>query len=230
MKFFEINGPFFKIGTELADLMILTLYWLIGCLPIITIGNSTAALFYVYGKKMRNEDVYITKDFIKSYKNNFKQSIPITILLLVLWTSAFLYTIMRPMGFDVWGIMFAGLSIFFVFEVSIVSIYVFALLSRYYMSIKSTFVTAFLLANKHILTSIMLLIIFATVVFFALLMPIIFIMSPALAVAMQTFFILRVFNKNMPNVQEDEPEVEIYEELEQKEVAPTEDKDFLKYI
>ncbi|ONI38220.1 hypothetical protein AN396_11255 [Candidatus Epulonipiscium fishelsonii] len=45
----------------------------IGCIPIITIANSTSVLFYVYGKKLRGEDPYITQEFIKSYRQNFKQ-------------------------------------------------------------------------------------------------------------------------------------------------------------
>ncbi len=67
MKMFDIEGPLYRWTSELADLVILSVYWIIGCIPIITIGTSTSALFYVYGKKIRKEDPYITREFFKSY-------------------------------------------------------------------------------------------------------------------------------------------------------------------
>ena len=70
--FFDLDGPFYKWGTEVADIIILSLLWLICALPIVTIGASTTALFYVYGKKIRGEDPYIFKSFFKILflKNN----------------------------------------------------------------------------------------------------------------------------------------------------------------
>lgn len=72
MKLFDLDGPVYRIGTEIADLLILTFYWIVCSLPIISIGASTTAVFYVYGKKVRGEDVYVTKDFLKVLKKTLR--------------------------------------------------------------------------------------------------------------------------------------------------------------
>ena len=41
-----------------------------------TVGVSTSALYYVYGKKVRENSYNIYSDFIKGYKENFKQALP----------------------------------------------------------------------------------------------------------------------------------------------------------
>lgn len=43
----RIDSPIITTGIKLSNLLILNLYWVIGCLPIITIGASTIAAFTV---------------------------------------------------------------------------------------------------------------------------------------------------------------------------------------
>lgn len=70
-----MERPFWRFFGALGDFFILTVYWLIGSLPIVTIGCSTTALFYVCLKKRRNEESTMWKMFKKSYKENLKQGI-----------------------------------------------------------------------------------------------------------------------------------------------------------
>ena len=46
-SFFNYEGPFFNVLNRLSDLVILNVLWFICCLPIVTIGASTTALYYV---------------------------------------------------------------------------------------------------------------------------------------------------------------------------------------
>lgn len=37
---YRIDSPFVTIGIKIANLLILNFYWLLGCLPLVTIGLS----------------------------------------------------------------------------------------------------------------------------------------------------------------------------------------------
>ncbi|OON96405.1 MAG: hypothetical protein ATN32_00925 [Candidatus Epulonipiscium fishelsonii] len=189
----DLNGPIYRIGNELADLMMLSIYWFIGCIPIITIVNSTSALFYVYGKKIRGEDPYITQEFIKSYKQNFKQSILLMIILSLLWISGSFYFIMLMNNSS---IIFSGIAMFLIMEVSLITIYSIAILSRYYASTKNIFISSFVLAHKHILSSGLILGLFIIVSFTVFYIPMLIMVYPAIISAINSYFIQKIFTKN----------------------------------
>ena len=64
MKFLSLDSPLMRFLGKMADLMILNLLVIFCSIPIITMGL----------KIVRNEEAYITKDFFKSFKLNFKQA------------------------------------------------------------------------------------------------------------------------------------------------------------
>ena len=83
MKFFDADGPLMQWLGKMADLMILNLIALVCCVPIITIGASITALYYMALKIVRNEEVYIVKGFFKSFKQNFRQATVIWLIQIV---------------------------------------------------------------------------------------------------------------------------------------------------
>lgn len=73
MKFFDLDSPFMQLLNKVADLMILNLLTLLGCIPVVTVGASLTAMHYVALKMARNEECYIARDFFKSFKLNLRQ-------------------------------------------------------------------------------------------------------------------------------------------------------------
>ena len=67
-KFFGIDGPFFKYGTLIADIIIISFLWIICSIPLITSGISTAAAFYIATKLVSGTEGYTTKEFFKGFK------------------------------------------------------------------------------------------------------------------------------------------------------------------
>ncbi len=74
----------------MADLFWLNILAVICCIPIITAGASITALHYTCLKLVRGRESTVTKDFFKSFKENFLQST--IIWLIVVLTGAFLVT------------------------------------------------------------------------------------------------------------------------------------------
>ena len=60
--------------TRIADLMVLNFLWVIGCVPIITIGTSTVALYYCVEQYRVNGGIKVMKTFWDAYRSNFKQA------------------------------------------------------------------------------------------------------------------------------------------------------------
>ena len=80
-KLFDYNNPVWKIMGRVADVFFLTMLWLICSLPLVTIGASTTALYYVSLKMVRNRETNIVKSYFKCMKDNFLSSTAIWIIL-----------------------------------------------------------------------------------------------------------------------------------------------------
>ncbi len=72
---------FDRIFGFLGQLIALNLLWIVCSLPVITAGASTTALFYCTLKLHKDGDIRVFHDFFKSFKQNFKQSTLIWILM-----------------------------------------------------------------------------------------------------------------------------------------------------
>lgn len=83
MKLFNIDSPFMNFLSRVADLIILNILWLLCCIPIVTIGASTTALYHVMRHWLNDEVTSVTKDFFQSFRADCKQSTLVYLLLLI---------------------------------------------------------------------------------------------------------------------------------------------------
>ena len=81
-KLFNYDNLFFRVTGRIGDLFILNLMWIIGCLPVITMGASTLALYTVIERVQNGEEGYLCRDFWKAYKKHLKRGIGLEFCLL----------------------------------------------------------------------------------------------------------------------------------------------------
>ena len=81
--FFSSEGPLMTYLIKIRDWMFLSVLWLICSIPVITFGVSTTAMYYVTLKMAKNEEVPVMKSFFKSFKENFKQGVLLTLIVLI---------------------------------------------------------------------------------------------------------------------------------------------------
>lgn len=67
-RLFNIDNPVMQFLSKMFDLIVLNLIFILSCIPIITIGASISALYYVCLKMLRGEDPYIWQNFWKSFR------------------------------------------------------------------------------------------------------------------------------------------------------------------
>ena len=145
MRFNLMDNVITRALSKICDMICLNVLWVICSIPIVTIGASTTALYTVMLKMVRNEEGYIFRGFFKAFKEIFKQSTIIWLIVAALGAVWWIdYRVSGLMGqgiSDVFRIIFLLLG----FLLLSVIIYVFPLTARYENSISATFKNAIIL-------------------------------------------------------------------------------------
>lgn len=136
--------------TKVADLIILNIIFSICCIPIITIGSSVTALYYVTMKMVRNEESYIIRSFFRSFKMNFKQSTIIWLISLaavgILGTD--LYIMINWQSSLRMPLIIIFIALFILY--SFIIVYIFPILAKFYNTVRQTFKNSFFMSIRHL--------------------------------------------------------------------------------
>ena len=136
----------------LCDLALLNLLWLVCCLPIVTIGASTAALHSVARKMAACEYYTVWRGFWQGFRENWKQGTAVALLLgLELVISWFDFTLgLRTPGLT--GIVCQLLGVLGLIIGVFTLTFAFPVLTRYRLPLKTVLKNALLLsiANPQI--------------------------------------------------------------------------------
>lgn len=146
MKFLDLDSPLMRFLDKVADLMWLNILTMVCCIPLFTIGASLTALHYMAIKIVREEECYITRGFFKSFRENFRQSTVIWLILVVVFA---------VLGGDFYLMMQHGVEInnihrLFIMAVGVLVLFtavmVFPMQARFANPIRLTFKNAFTVA------------------------------------------------------------------------------------
>lgn len=74
MKKLDIDNWFFRAMALVGDWVVLSVLWLVCCLPVVTAGASTLALFAVANKMAAGQDYFVRRDFFRAFKRDFRQA------------------------------------------------------------------------------------------------------------------------------------------------------------
>lgn len=155
-RFFDPQrGIWLPLGV-LGDLLMLSLLWGVCCIPVITVGTATAALYDTAVHALRRKDDALLSRFFATFKRELKSGILSTLVwMAVIAAEALLYRgLLRglPEG--------EGRSVVLIFYLVLVSFFtlcvlawVFPTLSRFTFSTAGLNATALRLAFGHILRS-----------------------------------------------------------------------------
>ncbi len=144
-QIFDMDNPFMRTLSMVADLLILNVLTMVCSLLVVTAGPALTALYDRTLSMARMEDAYIIKPFFRAFKLNLKKGLLLGLLFLVL--AALLYfdyyaakTFVPALSPVIAGI---GVLVLAVLE------YAFALLARYENTIWGTLKNAVALAIAY---------------------------------------------------------------------------------
>ena len=209
-KIFNVENPFWQFVSKLCNAVLLNMIWFVFSLPIITIGASSTALYYVNMKVQRErEGSSLLREFVHSFKMNFRQSTIIWLICLVLevffgldiyfyWfqdneTGSFIMVLFLVLAF-IWFMMIH---------------YIFAVQAKFVNPIKKTFLFSVLLPFKFWYYTIPMMLITLAFVVGSIYWPPLVVFGIGTANFFECFFIRKVFAKY---VKEDDDEEEVPEE------------------
>ncbi len=173
---FNLDGPVLQFINKITYSVYLNILWFICCIPIVTAGASTTALFYVTLKMAKNEEGNITKAFFRSFRANLKQGTKIWLILL------FLGAILCTDGYVLYHLRFENIfwtlctAVFFVAAAAyaIVLMYIFPLLARFDNTVGAMFKNALFIGVRFLVCTAMM-----AAVYFVMVLVVIRVFTPA---------------------------------------------------
>lgn len=217
--FFSTDSKLYRFMCRLTDLVKLNFLWLVFSLPIVTVGISTIAAHYVALKIAEGQEGYIFHDFIKAFKENRKQGIPMSFISVIcVWALYLDFQLIanadeHQVLFLITGIIAAYIFVF-------TMLYAFALLARYENTLLNTLRNGFNISMRYFLRSMLLVIIVAIELAAMLWSPktmiLILIIGPAFVMLTVCSVAINIFrdieSKNPESVERDDSSVDNGEE------------------
>lgn len=199
-QIFHPNNAVFRAIGKLLDVVVLGILWLVCSLPVVTLGASTTALYYSMVKCVRRGEDFPYGNFFRSFRANFRVSLPLSILTAVLWYFlSWGYSIILTLANTQGGTMIALYIAFCVMLLVPIGTlcYAFPLLSRFTFTPLTLLSAAFKLAMRHLPTTVVLVLLLTQAVnlcqryWYYFFLPLM--LCPALLALLFSFFLERIF-------------------------------------
>lgn len=207
---FNPDSLFWRIISRCVDIVGLSLLWAALSLPIITCGPASSALYYTVVKCFRQGERETFHIYFDSFKANLKKG-----MILSAAAAAFLfllfygYSIMKANWSTTAGqIMFVIYDLLLLIPLGTIC-YLFPMQGRFELPIKDLFVNSFLLAMRHIFSTIVIVLfmveaVVATVEYW---WPIFF--TPVVCALVASLFLEKVFVKYLSSEEKEKFENKI---------------------
>lgn len=203
---FNYDNPVWRFIGKFFDLMILNLLWFVCSIPIVTMGASTTAVYYVTLKLVRDEEGSTIKDFFKSFKENFRQATCLWLIFLaagaVIGFDFYFFLRIQNVQSNFRTIM---LAVFLAFAIVYLGMLLFAfpLQARFYNPVKKTLFNSFFMSIRHFLPSIGMLAIDAgflalALIILPMLQALLFLFGLPLFAFFHSFVLVGIFDRYLP--------------------------------
>lgn len=201
---FNPENRFWSFMEKIMNLCVLGFLWALFCLPVVTAGAATSALFAYTLKLSADEEGYVWKSFIRSFRENFCQATVLWlgmlagggILALDFYICRFI-TVARPVKM---ALFFALISLSLVYLLTI--LYIFPLLAFYRLSLKKIVPHAFIMSMGNLFVSVTILVIYVLAALLTSFSPLLFMVWFAIASFFASGFFRHVFEKYLPSEEE----------------------------
>jgi len=203
-KVFDPENAWWSFLSRGVDLVGLSLAWGFLCIPVVTFGPATSALYYTVVKCIRQKEKNTFRIFWQAFRADLKQGVLATLIAVpVVLVLVFGYSVMKEhWSTDMGAVLFVAYDIALVVPLGILC-WLFPLLGRFDAPLKDALKTSAFLTFRH-LPSTVILVLLTVETGVALIekwWPVFF--APALWALLSSLFMERIFPKYLT---EDEKE------------------------
>lgn len=188
-----------EIMNKFLDLVFLTVYWLVSCIPVFTIGAATTSLYYTTQKVIKNDRGYVSGEYWRAFKENFKTSTLCWLLHLLL---GFLFADEAYICYQMWvdgqpigwlWILFLVLEAFNVMMALITLPYI----ARFDDRAKRVLKNSLLIMLANLPKSLLQLLLLAAFIIAVVYFPPMLLLAPASYMLLSSYILEKVFRKYM---------------------------------
>lgn len=147
---FHPDSRLVRLMMLVTNLVCLNLLWIIGCIPVITAGASTTAMYSVIFAYITGKDDAVLKPFWRAFRENFKQVTPIWLMHLLVAAGLGAGVFYMTLGVETGVKVIFGIVLFI--YVAAAS-YCYPLFARFNTTWKAALFNSFALTFRHLLTS-----------------------------------------------------------------------------
>ncbi len=193
--------------STMVDVCGLSIVWIFLCLPVVTIGPATAALYYTVVKCVRGRESgafgYYFRSFLSGFKTGLLATLAVLPAALLLWMG---HDVVRWYGTNLGGAAYI-LYVAYYFALIVpggVLCWLFPLLGRFEYSLKDLFRTALQLSIAHLPSTVVVVLLTAQTAVFCLerWWPVLF--MPSVVMLLVSLFTERIFAKYAPELAPEE--------------------------
>ena len=210
-EFFNPEKGIWAWLSTLVDVVGLSVLWIALCLPVVTIGPATAALYYAVVRYVRRRESGAFGGYLRSFRANFAVGLRATLTVIPLFLLLLGgYRIVCWYGTRLGGMAYI-LYVAYYFALVLpggVLCWLFPLLGRFEYGVRDLFRTAFQLTAAHLPSTVVLVLLTAqsAVVCVNRWWPVVFL--PSISTLLASLFTERVFQKYSPELARKEPDEE----------------------
>ena len=193
--------------STMVDVCGLSIVWIFLCLPVVTIGPATAALYYTVVKCVRGRESgafgYYFRSFLSGFKTGLLATLAVLPAALLLWMG---HDVVRWYGTNLGGAAYI-LYVAYYFALIVpggVLCWLFPLLGRFEYSLKDLFRTALQLSIAHLPSTVVVVLLTAQTAVFCIQRwwPVLF--MPSVVMLLVSLFTERIFAKYAPELAPEE--------------------------
>ncbi|MBQ1311975.1 MAG: YesL family protein [Blautia sp.] len=152
-NFLSPDNAVMSFITRIVYAVWLNILWFVFSLPVFTAGASTTALFYVTLKMARNEEGNITAQFVQAFRENFRFSTKVWLIMLAG------QAVLALDGYVLWHMRFTNAFWTFLTAVYIVllagciisAMYIFPLMARFENTVRAMFINSIMVGIRYLL-------------------------------------------------------------------------------
>ncbi|MDE7063010.1 MAG: YesL family protein [Lachnospiraceae bacterium] len=196
---FSYNNKFFQFVSKLVDIFCVSMLWVVGCIPVFTIGASSTALYYTVNKVIHHERGYLWKEFWGAFRSNFKQATLLWMgflgFAILMWVDQFIMSLFMEDGSPLGYVGYFFLIMFWL--TWLVWLFVYPNIARFENTSKAILKNAVLMMVAHFPYTLLLVVCLLILLLITWGIPALAVIMPALFSSVQNSIMERIFRKYM---------------------------------
>lgn len=181
-KLFDYNNKIMQLLSKFADIMFISILWLLLSVTVIGFGPACTAAYYTITKTVRRSRGNILSEFWHALKSNFWNSLVLGILWILFALSLFFFDFADIANFllygqllNIWTLVFSLIKAFVLLGLFL---YLFPVQSRFQLKFVQVFLWSFIFILRHVGATLTMLIILVLSVSLIVIFPYFMIIVP----------------------------------------------------